>query len=102
MCCGQKIIEGATGLATSAANKLGAHIDEAPSEIVKFRRNICRHCEHAKKNPLFNDRIAKDGSISKGLTSLSQCAVCSCLIKTKTALASQECPLKKWTATNPK
>lgn len=95
MCCSQTIVNGSKGIAKNAVNLLGASVDEALPEIVKFRRDICRNCEHARKNPLHKDRVI-DGQKTNGLTSLSQCELCSCLIKLKSTLASEKCPIGKW------
>lgn len=58
--------------------------------LIDERRNHCRNCEHATKNPKFLDKP------SKGLTSVSQCRKCSCLIALKTMSAQEKCPLGKW------
>ena len=81
-CCGQ-VIRGATGLAKSAIG-----LDRAPKEVIRFRRDVCRKCDHSEK------RRVRGGPL--GITSLSQCQVCSCFIVAKTKLASEKCPLGKW------
>lgn len=56
----------------------------ADEEIIKLRRDICRICEFATKNP------------DLGLTNFSQCTKCSCVIKLKTSHKESTCPLEKW------
>lgn len=89
MSCGgcSKIVKGAIGLTKSALQ-----IDRAEPEVIQSRRDICRECEHATRNPKF---ITKE---SKGLTNFSQCRKCSCFIAPKTTLREQSCPLGKWSA----
>lgn len=47
--------------------------------VIAERRKICKSCEHQKM--IFNIRT---------------CGICHCMIRAKTALKSQECPIKKW------
>jgi hypothetical protein len=47
--------------------------------VIAERRRICKSCEHQKM--IFNIRT---------------CGICHCMIRAKTALKSQECPIKKW------
>ena len=86
----KKIVDGVTGLAKAA---LG--VGAAAPEVAKFRRDVCRGCEHATRNA--DPRFAVNG----GLTTLSQCRECSCLIGAKTKLAGEACPLNKWGAVPP-
>lgn len=83
-CCG-KAAKGIAGLTKAA---LG--IDRADPATIESRRDICRGCEFATRNPKFAD--------SKGLTSFSRCLKCSCLIAAKTNLVNESCPLAKWDA----
>jgi len=79
-CCGN-IVTGAVGLAKAA---VGA--DAAPPEVVQQRRDLCRECPHASRNP------ERAHLPSKGLTTLSTCALCGCFIAAKTKIASESCP----------
>jgi hypothetical protein len=88
--CLQTIAHGAAGLAKAA---LG--FDAAPAEVVRGRRDACRGCDQATRNPALADRP------SRGLTSLSQCRECGCLIVAKTAIAGERCPLGKWESCEP-
>lgn len=83
-CCGD-IVAGAAGLAKAAL-----HIDRADAAIIKARRNACRTCPEASRNP--HPRYATNA----GLTSLSKCGKCGCFISAKTLLESESCPLEKW------
>lgn len=46
-------------------------------EIKKERRNICNTCEFFKKD-------------------LGICGICYCVVKLKTSLAREKCPIAKW------
>jgi hypothetical protein len=86
MGCGcEKVIHGAVGLTKAA---LG--VDAIPLEVMQARRDECRDCEHATRNP--SPRYA----VNKGLTSLSRCRKCDCLIAAKTKLAGERCPIGRW------
>jgi hypothetical protein len=52
----------------------------ADPETVKNRREICETCE--ARNPILNT-----------------CTVCNCLIKAKTKLLDEKCPMEKWLGT---
>lgn len=56
----------------------------------KQRIDICRQCDQATRNP--DQRYI----VSNGLTSKSQCMLCSCIIKYKTKLKYETCPMGKW------
>jgi hypothetical protein len=86
--CPELLLKGAAGLAKAA---LG--IDRASDEIVAQRRNQCRECPHATKNP---KRVHLP---TKGLTKLSRCQLCDCFIHAKTLLASETCPDGRWLET---
>jgi hypothetical protein len=81
------VSQGVSGLVKAAVG-----IDRPPEEVIRQRRDACRGCDRATRNPARLDRPAK------GLTSLSQCRECGCLIAAKTAVASEQCPLGKWQA----
>jgi hypothetical protein len=87
--CGAKAVKwlagGVVGL-TQAALGVG----HAPPEAVAARREICRACEHATRSA--DQRFAA----AKGLTSMSICRQCGCIIAAKTLLASRRCDLGKW------
>lgn len=84
--CG-KVAHGAVGLAKAV---LG--VGKAPQAVVAERRNLCRACEHATRNAA--PRFAATG----GLTSLSRCKLCSCVIIAKTRNAEESCPDGRWGA----
>lgn len=83
MNCG-KIVRGCAGLAKAA---LGI---AAPPAAVAERRDACRGCDRASRNPSPRHVAAR------GLTTLSRCAECGCFIAAKTLLQSETCPLNKW------
>ena len=79
MCCGRgAIVHGAIGLAKAALG-VGA-ADEA---TIEARRAICRACDRAirceQKPSLF-----------------CRCRECGCVLRAKTRLADESCPLGKW------
>lgn len=80
-----KVVHGAIGIAKAAL-----HIGRASEEEVAKRRNLCRNCEHATRNddPKFK--------ATNGLTNLSQCQKCSCVILAKTSNKDEKCPLGRW------
>lgn len=92
-CCGNKVLtptpyqamRGVVGLA-----KVATGIGLAPDDIIQHRRDRCRECEFATRN---KELMARP---SKGLTAYSQCEKCTCFIKYKTQVASEQCPLEKW------
>jgi hypothetical protein len=89
-CCGDtvgKIIHGAAGLARAATG-----IDAVPLTVLMQRRDVCRGCEYATRNP------APRYAVNKGLTSLSRCTRCHCFIAAKTQIGSEFCPLGLWKA----
>lgn len=65
-------------------------VSHASKEVIEDRRNKCRECPEATRNDKLKDRP------SKGLTSWSQCRLCSCVIKWKTMAKDETCPLNKW------
>jgi hypothetical protein len=83
-CCkgAAKLVQAAVAAATSK----GAASDEA----VKARRDLCRECPEATRNLKYADHP------SRGLSWLSRCGKCNCVIAAKTLLASESCPLGKW------
>ncbi|HOD83608.1 MAG TPA: hypothetical protein PKG77_19495 [Phycisphaerae bacterium] len=85
MGCCQKVIHGAVALA-----KVAVGADAAPDAVVAARRDICRQCDQATRNP--NARFAAHA----GLTTLSRCRACGCFIAAKTKLAGEHCPLNHW------
>lgn len=72
------------------AAKAIAGIDLASDELIQSRRERCRGCAHASRsnNPKYAD--------NEGLTTLSRCYWCGCVIALKTRLAKEHCPLAKW------
>jgi len=89
MCCGQGIVKtvarGVVGI-----SKVIAQVGIADKETIQNRRDTCRFCEFASKskNPKFN--------ATNGLTNMSTCSKCHCLIVAKTQLNSEKCPEGKW------
>ncbi len=79
------IVQGVKGLTSSV---LG--IGLAEQSIIDERRNVCRDCEHATRNP------NKVHLPTKGLTTWSRCQICTCLIAHKTRLQNESCPKGKW------
>lgn len=90
-CCG-KIIAGATGLIKAGCQKLGLKVDKAADEVIEARRFACRTCPLITRNEKFSD------SPNYGVTNLSRCTQCGCVVKAKTMIASEECPLGWWKA----
>ncbi len=73
----RRILTGAAGLLTWLL-----HLCPAPREIVRFRRRQCSGCDR---------RV-------RWLGLIDACGVCRCMLRAKTAIASQSCPLPaaKW------
>ena len=88
--CGRRVVAGAMGLLKVAVQAVGIPWDRAADDLTAARRNVCRTCPSATRNPAFVDRT------SRGLTTRSRCASCGCLIAGKTMLASERCPEGKW------
>lgn len=86
-CC-----HGALGLMKAALQKMGLPIDEAAPALTQARRDLCRYCEHATRTTKTADKFVK----ARGLTTLSRCDLCKCIIAAKTMLQSEKCPLSKW------
>lgn len=84
------IIHGAVGLTKAGLQAVGVPVDQAGDAETLRRRDICRHCPLATRSE--SPRFA----VNNGLTSLSRCQRCSCLIAAKTRLASEHCPDGKW------
>ena len=76
-CCG-KIAAGAIGLARAAAG-----IGRADVDTVERRRALCRDCPEAVP-------------CVKNTAKFCMCNKCGCLLKAKTVIASEKCPLGKW------
>jgi hypothetical protein len=83
--CGNKLAHGAAGLTKAITG-----IDAAPAHLIATRRDECRNCPQATRNP---HRLNRP---SKGLTSLSRCRLCNCFIAAKTKINSEHCPAHKW------
>jgi hypothetical protein len=88
--CIRQVTHGAAGLAKVGLQAVGISIDRAGDDLVGRRRDICRDCPHATRN------AASRFVAAKGLTSLSRCTQCSCVIAAKTRIASEQCPVGKW------
>ena len=79
MPCGcSQIAKGAAGLAKAT---LG--IDRADDATIETRRNLCRACPEAVP-------------CIKNTAKFCMCNKCGCLLKAKTVIASEKCPLGKW------
>jgi hypothetical protein len=76
-CCG-KIAAGAIGLAKAATG-----IGRADVDTVERRRAMCQACPEA---------VPCVGNIGKRCV----CQQCGCLIRAKTAVATEQCPTGKW------
>ena len=92
MACGCKELisrlrRGAVGLGKAVAG-----LDAADEPTIQARRDQCRRCEHATRNP--NPKYAAN----TGLTTFSRCTKCSCYIAPKTKIASEMCPIGRWAA----
>ncbi len=79
-CCG-KIRDGAIGI-----TKALFHIANASPDVIARRRDVCRACPHAMRNP--DPKFAANC----GLTTLSRCEQCGCFIAAKTRVASERGP----------
>ena len=64
-------------------SKASAGIGRADEAVVAGRRSICRSCDKATR-------------CKNNVTMFCKCTVCGCMLKAKTSLASERCPLKKW------
>lgn len=76
----QTVAKGAVGLTKAVIG-----LEQAPLPIIEERRGICRGCEHAKPCPLLPARKCT-------------CSKCGCVLKAKTTLAGESCPIGKWAA----
>ena len=79
-CCG-KVLTGAVGL-----TKAALQISRASEQTVAARRDICRTCAHAEKRTV------------AGLVQVRLCNQCGCLIKAKSVIQTETCPLGLWPA----
>ena len=84
MRCGN-CLKGAAGLA-----KVALGMDAAPDAVIAERRDACRMCDRATRNP--SPRYVA----AMGLTTLSRCQECGCFIAAKSMIAGETCPLGKW------
>ena len=85
--CGGKLAAAVNHVAHGVAGlaKAAAGIDRPPEEIIAERRAICRACSHAVPC------VASVGKFCK-------CAKCGCLLRAKTAVMEESCPMRKWVA----
>lgn len=60
---------------------------QASEEIKKHRRDICNLCPHIR---------AKFKILGITLFNRNQCTKCWCIIKAKTSLKIEKCPIEKW------
>lgn len=77
-CCGQSVVQKVAHGAVSAAKAI-ARIDTVSGNVARARRAECGRC----------DKAVLLGSL---------CGECGCIIKLKTALAAERCPIGKWEA----
>lgn len=80
MGCCNDIVHGVAGLVGAI---VGA--DRAPADVIESRRIICRACDQAE--PCVHNVFKK-----------CICKKCGCLLKAKTTIAKQYCPISKWDA----
>lgn len=66
--------KGVSGLKDYLLNK-----NQAPPDIIKKRREICKTCKYLRQRSLWD-------------VGLSRCGICGCFIKAKTALITESCP----------
>jgi len=80
--------------------------DVASPEDREVRRAICRECPERVRAKLFGAKSESDwcGALLQRQAPSSNCAscegakTCGCLLAGKTMVASEECPLGKWSA----
>lgn len=82
------VAHGAAGLVKAGLQVAGVPVDRVSDVELLRRRDACRQCPHATRNP---ERLNRT---TRGLTTLSKCKLCGCLIGAKTRLASERCPDK--------
>lgn len=85
MSCRDCISTIAHGIAGNVKAIVG--IDRPPDDVIRARRRLCLDCEHAE--PLIDAGVIVVGRKTR-------CGLCSCVIKSKTAVASETCPVGKW------
>lgn len=83
----ERYMLGAVGITNAILRR-----DGLPQNIVSERRDTCRECDRASRNPNLMAHPCK------GLSIRSRCLECDCFIFAKTRLASEKCPLGKWPA----
>ena len=72
--CANKVVTGVVGI-----TKAALHIDRADESTIRYRRRKCKSCPHVSRNS--DPKYTKTG----GLTTMSQCAKCKCVIAAKNA-----------------
>lgn len=70
--------------ATKGILKTVSGVGIANDDTIKKRRDICRNCEFSTKH--------KD----MGLTNVSLCKKCLCIVALKTRIDTEKCPLNLW------
>lgn len=80
-----QMLKGIVGISKLLVGK-----NKADETMIQKRRDICRECEFATRDKALLDRP------SKGLTAYSQCLKCACVLKYKTMLCEERCPVGKW------
>ena len=83
--CANKVVTGVVGL-----TKAVLHIDRADEATIRHRRRKCKRCPHVSRNS--DPKYTKTG----GLTTLSQCGKCSCVISAKITIKGEKCPDGRW------
>lgn len=83
--CGSTVIAGA-----GRAGKALLGIDRAKPEVTRERLEVCRACPESTRSKKPKHKP------SGGLTTLSQCLRCRCVIHLKAKVAGEKCPLGKW------
>jgi len=59
-------------------------------KVQKERLEICKGVQDKKCSVIYHNRCSAYRAMS------GTCAECGCLVRLKTALKTEECPLKKW------
>ena len=88
MCCGN-LVTGAVGVARATLAQTTG-IGAADEATRKARLDICRACPESTKN--IDPKYRK----FNGLTTLSTCHQCGCLLREKVWIAAENCPAGKW------
>ena len=90
-CCDQmKAKAGLLKRGVIGLGRVALRIGIASPSVIGDRRDLCRVCPEATRRDDWQDRP------SQGLTTMSKCKLCRCIIAAKTQLKSEKCPAGKW------